>query len=139
MQWYFNSGHGAYIGDRIAWDDSEISDPPSPRHVYKDGAWALEPWYDWQGLKDALRGSVFFAMAFGTTNSNAFALLNSTLNSISSNEGKLLNSISSNEGKMQDLTFAIANVRLGMPVDYTEQQLADLRSLLQEYGFPIFL
>ena len=138
--WYFNLKLGvAYMGDRASFDDPEIGDPPSPRHVYKDGAWALEPWYDWQGLKDALRGSVFFRLAFGTTNPNAFALLNSTFNSISSNEGKTFNSISSNEGKLQDLTFAISQVRVGMPVDYTQEQLADLRLLLQEYGFPVFL
>ena len=127
QQWYFNSQLGAYTGDRIA-DDVEISDRPSPRHVYKDGSWVLEPWYDWQGLKNALRGSVFFALAFGTTNANAFTLLNSTFNSLSSNEGRLL-----------DLTFAIAQVRLGMPVDYTEAQLTELRGLLAQYGFPIFL
>ena len=115
------------MGDHIA-DDPEISDRPSPRHVYKDGSWALKLWYDWQGLKDALRGSVFFALAFGTTNANAFTLLNSTFNSISSNEGRL-----------QDLTFAIAQVRLGMTVDYTEAQLTELRGLLAQYGFPIFL
>ena len=127
--WYFNSQlNNAYKGDRISFDDPEISNCPSPRHVYKDGAWALEPWYDWQGLKNALRGSVFFAMAFGTTNANAFTLLNSTFNSLSSNEGRLL-----------DLTFAIAQVRLGMPVDYTEPQLTELRGLLAQYGFPIFL
>ena len=126
--WYFNLQlNSAYMGDRIA-DDPEISDRPSPRHVYKDGSWALEPWYDWQGLKNALRGSVFFALAFGTTNTNAFTLLNSTFNSLSSNEGRLL-----------DLTFAIAQVRLGMPVDYTEAQLTELRGLLAQYGFPIFL
>lgn len=126
--WYFNPNLGAYTGDRYLPDDIEISDPPSSRHVYKDGAWVLEPWYNWQGLKDALRGTVFFALAFGTANPNAFTLLNSTFDSSSSNEGKL-----------QDLTFAIAQVRAGMPVDYTEPQLIELRSLLQEYGFPIFL
>ena len=125
--WYVNSGFGAYMGDRIA-DDPEISDRPSPRHVYKNGSWALQPWYDWQGLKNAMRGTVFFALAFGTTNANAFALLNSTFNSLSSNEGRLL-----------DLTFAIAQVRLGMTVDYTEAQLTELRGLLAQYGFPIFL
>ena len=127
QKWYFNSDLGAYTGDRIT-DDIEISAPLSPRHVYKDGAWALQLWYDWQGLKNALRGSVFFALAFGTTNSNAFALLNSTFDSNSANEGKL-----------QDLTFAIAQVRLGIPVDYTEPQLTELRALLEQYGFPIFL
>ena len=127
QKWYFNSINGAYTGDRIA-DDAEISDPPSPRHVYKNAVWVLEPWYDWQGLKNALRGSVFFALAFGTTNANAFTLLNSTFNSLSSNEGRLL-----------DLTFAIAQVRLGMPIDYTEAQLTELRGLLAQYGFPIFL
>ena len=128
QQWYFNSQlNSAYMGDRIA-DDAEISDRPSPRHVYKNAIWVLEPWYDWQGLKNALRGSVFFALAFGTTNANAFTLLNSTFNSLSSNEGRLL-----------DLTFAIAQVRLGMPVDYTEAQLTELRGLLAQYGFPIFL
>ena len=127
QQWYFNNIDGAYIGNRIA-DDVEISDRPSPRHVYKNAIWVLELWYDWQGLKNALRGSVFFALAFGTTNANAFTLLNSTFNSLSSNEGRL-----------QDLTFAIAQVRLGMPVDYTEAQLTELRGLLAQYGFPIFL
>ena len=127
QQWYFNNIDGAYIGNRIA-DDPEISDRPSPRHVYKNAIWVLESWYDWQGLKNALRGSVFFALAFGTTNANAFTLLNSTFNSLSSNEGRLL-----------DLTFAIAQVRLGMPVDYTEAQLTELRGLLAQYGFPIFL
>ena len=128
QQWYFNSQLGAYTGDRISDDDPEISNRPSPRHVYKNAIWVLEPWYDWQGLKNALRGSVFFALAFGTTNANAFTLLNSTFNSLSSNEGRLL-----------DLTFAIAQVRLGMPVDYTEAQLTELRGLLAQYGFPIFL
>ena len=128
QKWYFNPTNGAYTGDRISFDDPEISDPPSPRHVYKDGAWALEPWYDWQGLKTALRGSVFFALAFGTTNSNAFSLLNSTFDSLSANDGKL-----------QDLTFAIAQVRLGMSPDYTSAQLTELRALLEEYGFPVFL
>ena len=128
QKWYFNNMNGAYTGDRISFDDPEISAPPSPRHVYKDGSWALQPWYDWQGLKNALRGSVFFALAFGTTNANAFTLLNSTFNSLSSNEGRLL-----------DLTFAIAQVRVGMPVDYTETQLTELRGLLAQYGFPIFL
>ena len=125
---YFNLLHGAYVGDRISSDDSEISDPPSLRHVYKDGAWALQLWYDWQGLKTALRGSVFFALAFGTTNANAFTLLNSTFDSNSANDGK-----------MQDLTFAIAQVRLGMSPDYTSAQLTELRALLEEYGFPVFL
>ena len=139
QKWYFNLINGAYTGDRISFDDPEISAPPSPRHVYKDGSWALKLWYDWQGLKNALRGSVFFALAFGTTNSNAFALLNSTFDSLSKPNEGLVDSNSANEGKMQDLTFAIAQVRLGMPVDYTEPQLTELRGLLAQYGFPIFL
>ena len=127
QKWYVNSDLGAYTGDRIS-GDIEVSASPSSRHVYKDGAWVVQLWYDWQGLKTALRGSVFFALAFGTTNANAFTLLNSTFDSNSANDGK-----------MQDLTFAIAQVRLGMPVDYTEPQLTELRALLAQYGFPIFL
>ena len=126
--WRSNAQLGAYTGVIYDPGDIEISDPPSPKHVYKDGAWVVQLWYDWQGLKTALRGSVFFALAFGTTNANAFSLLNSTFDSNSANEGKL-----------QDLTFAIAQVRLGMPTDYTSAQLTELRALLEEYGFPVFL
>ena len=139
QKWYFNPTNGAYTGDRISFDDPEISDPPSSRHVYKDGAWVVQLWYDWQGLKTALRGSVFFALAFGTTNANAFSLLNSTFDSLSKPNEGLVDSNSANEGKMQDLTFAIAQVRLGMPTDYTSGQLTELRALLEEYGFPVFL
>ena len=128
QKWYLNNINGAYTGDRISFDDPEISDPPSPRHVYKNAVWALEPWYDWQGLKNAMRGTVFFGMAIGTANANAFSLMLATLDSGSPDEGRL-----------QDFVFAVAAVRAGMPVDYTAPQLSELRGLLEQYGFPVFL
>jgi len=128
QQWYFNSEIGAYTGDLISFEDIELPDRPSPRHGWKNGGWVLEPWYDWQGLKNAMRGSPFFGMAIGTSNTNAFSLMLSTFDSGSTNEGK-----------MQDFVFAVAGVRAGMPVDYSEEQLMVLRSLLEEYGFPVFL
>jgi hypothetical protein len=137
--WYFNPTIGAYMGDRISLDDPEISDCPSSRHTWNGTSWELTPWYDWQGLYDALRSTVFFALAFGTANANAFTLLNSTLSSTPDKSAKVSGSLSPDELKLQDLAFAITVVRAGMPVDYSDQQLADLRLLLQQYGFPVFL
>lgn len=126
--WYFNAELGPYTGDRVSLNDAEIPDRPSDKHTWENDEWILEHWYDWQGLKNALRGTPFFAMATSTVNANAFALLLSSFDSASPNEAKI-----------QDLAFAVGAVRAGLPADYSEEQLASLRSLLQEYGFPVFL
>ena len=75
-----------------------------------------------------MRGTVFFGMAIGTANANAFSLMLATFDSASPNEGRL-----------QDFVFAVGAVRAGMPVDYTAPQLSELRGLLEQYGFPVFL
>ena len=126
--WFFSATRGAYTGDRSHYTDIDIPDRPSPRHTWQNGAWALELWYDWQGLKNELRGTAFFATALSTSNSNAFALLMSTFDSASPNESKI-----------QDFAFAIQVVRAGLTVDLTEQQLTEFRELLTQHGFPAFL
>jgi len=42
MDWYFSDSIGAYTGDRISFEDTEISDRPSPKHTWKNGSTNLQ-------------------------------------------------------------------------------------------------
>jgi len=89
---------------------------------------AAEPLPDWNGLVMALRGSDLFLVAFSTTNQNAWSLLLATLNS---------NSASDDAGRLHDFKFAIAQIRMGLAVDYTPSQLARFNALLMDCHFPV--
>lgn len=91
---------------------------------------AAEPLPDWNGLVMALRGSDLFLVAFSTTNQNAWSLLLATLNS---------NSASDDAGRLHDFKFAIAQIRMGLAVDYTPSQLARFNALLMDCHFPVQL
>lgn len=75
---------------------------------------------DWEGLTSALRGTPLFGLAFSTQNANAWSLLLAALTS---------------SHDFNDLAFAIYGVRLGMAVDFTPEQIAEINAMLVAHNF----
>jgi hypothetical protein len=124
-----------YGGDRqIRSDgtfDPEAPDRPSPQHVWDGSQWvapAAVP--HWGALYDRLRGSDLFAKAFSTSQTNALALLLSTLNS---------NAPAADAGRLADFDFAIMVIRLGLAEDFTLEQVDRFNQLLLECDFPFLV
>lgn len=75
---------------------------------------------DWDNLQNSLRSTDLFAKAMGTSNTNAWALLLTTLAVVRN---------------WDDLKFAIAGVRVGLPEDFTESELQRINQILSDCGF----
>lgn len=83
-----------------------------------------EPTTNWRKLQDTLRGSIAFGRAMATSNTNAWALLLFALGTSHS---------------VDDLNFAIAQVRSGMSSDFTAEEIEFINTALSDSGFDLRL
>lgn len=79
---------------------------------------------NWQGLKNALRGTDLFGKVMETSNSNAIALLLDVFQSTDSDANRL-----------SDFKYALTLARMGLETDYTAEQLQRFRDALSANGF----
>ena len=83
-----------------------------------------EPTANWRRLQDSLRGTIAFGKAMQTSNTNAWSLLLFALGTSRS---------------VDDLSFAIVQVRAGMSEDFTASEIEFINTALSESGFDLRL
>lgn len=87
-----------------------------------------QPLPKWTRLKEALRGSMLFNIAYQTADDKAFSLLLSVLDS---------NEAANSAGRLASLQTAITLVRAGLAVDYTPEQVSEFNELLAGCDFAL--
>ncbi len=132
------------MGMRISLDDPEISDHPSPQHVWNGSEWIVKLTPDWTGLTNSLAGSAVFAkiwVAAEGADATTIAALKKAMN-----VGKAFSLIQASlqNQRIEDLWFAIASLRENLstiPVvgDFSAEELGWLNSLLETHQFPFRL
>lgn len=142
--WFFNEATGVYTGDRISLADPEISDRPSPAHIWDGEQWQIQLKPDWVGLMGSLRGSAVYTkiwVAARESEANTVAALKKT---VKANTALTLLQDSFKSESLQDLEFAIATLREDLSAistagDFSAEELAWINRLLETYQFPFRL
>lgn len=107
---------------RPRWTGAQWVEGATPEEVaFKSGE---ETFPDWEGLYSRLRSSTVFQKSFSTSSANGWALLLTTLGT------------THNE---QDLRFALSQVRAGLTVDFTAEDLSWINQKLEEHHFSLRL
>lgn len=101
---------------KAKWTGSKWTEGLSKKEIEE----MSKPIADWNKLQESLRGTDLFAKAMGTVNTNAWALLLTTLAVVRN---------------WDDLKFAIAGVRVGLPEDFSESELQRINQILSDCGF----
>ncbi|MBD1857701.1 MULTISPECIES: hypothetical protein [Leptolyngbya] len=79
---------------------------------------------NWEQLQASLRGTPLFGKAMGTTNVNAWSLLLFALGT---------------SRNIDDLLFAVQQVRIGLAEDFTQAEIEELNTILADCDFEISL
>lgn len=143
--WYFNPTIGrAYMGDRISTEDPEISDRPSPQHVWIGSDWQLQLKPDWAGLMNSLRGSAVYIKIWIAAREAEATTIAALKKTVKTNTSLTLLQDSFKTESLDDLQFAIATLREDLSAiasigDFNAEELDWINSLLETHQFPFRL
>lgn len=142
MPWYLHDGV-AYTGDRVAFEDPEILERPSPNHQWVNGAWVSVVAQNWEGLMISLRGTPIYAKLYVAStqpDSDTVAALTKT---IQANTALTLLQDSIKFQSLTDMEFAIAQLRSVLASttlgDFSPEEIDWINTQLSSNGFPLQL